>query len=135
VIEAAARETCERRLSFECATLLAVWHRVGDRPDRVEAYLRGLRRKWNVDVLRQTSLDMLGVLLSGEPRGVPQSQSLARASVISKRFTSHYHHAFPFERRALSKAWDDCRGNACASARQGLELEVGALDRMAGGKR
>jgi predicted membrane-bound spermidine synthase len=134
VIETAARETCKRRLAFECGTLLAAWRRASNRPEQVDAYVRGLRRAWSVDVLRETNLDMLGVLLTGELRPVPEDQSLARASVISSRFASHYHHAFPFERRALSKAWDECRGEACASARRRLELEVGALDRVAGGR-
>jgi hypothetical protein len=135
VIEAATRETCKRRLGFECGTLLAVWRRISSRPQQVEAYLRGLRRAWSVDVLRETNLEMLGVLLSGELRRVPADQSLARASVLSEKFTNHYHHAFPFERRALRAAWDDCRGEVCAGARQGLELDIGALDPAAGGTR
>jgi spermidine synthase len=133
VIEAAARETCKRRLAFECGTLLAVWRRVGHRPDQLEAYLRGLRREWRIDVLREGYLEVLGVLLSGELRSVSPNQSLARASMISDRFSGHFHHAFPFERRALRAAWDACRGEACASARRGLEDEIGTLDRVAEG--
>jgi spermidine synthase len=135
VIEAAARETCKRKQGFECATLLAVWRRISDQPEQVEAYLRGLRRAWSVDVIRETNLEVLGVLLSGELRSVPRDQSLARASMISARFSKHYHHAFPFERRAVRAAWDACRGEACASARRGLELEIGELDRAPRGTR
>jgi spermidine synthase len=132
VIEAAAREACKRRLAFECGTLLVIWRRVGQRPEQVEAYLRSLRRAWRFDVLRESYLEVLEVLVSGELRKVPEAQSLARAVMVSERFTSHYHHAFPFERRALRAAWDGCRGEACASGRRGLELEVGALDGAAG---
>jgi spermidine synthase len=132
VIEAAARETCKRKKGFECATLLAVWRRVSSRPEQVEAYLRQLRRAWNIDVLRDTNLDVIEVLLSGELRSVDERQSLARAMMISDRFSSHYHHAFPFERRALRDAWHACRGEPCASARQGVENDVGSLDLVAG---
>ena len=132
VIEAAVRETCKRRQGFECGTLLAVWRRVSSRPERVEAYLRGLRRSWNVDILRDTNLDVIEVLLNGEVRPVDERQSLARATMISKRFSSHYHHAFPFERRALRAAWDACRDEACASARRAVEKDIGSLDLAAG---
>jgi len=128
VVEAAARETCKRRRAFECATLLAVWRKSSSRPAQVEAYLRQLRRAWNVDVLRDTNLDVIEVLLSGELRRVDERQSLGRATMISKRFSGHYHHAFPFERRALRDAWDACRGESCASERQRLEDELGALN-------
>jgi spermidine synthase len=132
VVEAATRETCERRLGFECATLVAVWRRVSSRPERVEVYLRGLRRAWSVDVLRDTNLEVIEVLLSGEVRPVREQQSQARAIMISSRFSGHYHHAFPFERRALRAAWDDCRGETCASARREVENDIGSLDPGAG---
>ena len=128
VIEAAVRETCRHRQAVECATLLAVWRRVSRRPEQVEVYMRQLRRTWNIDVLRDTNLDVIEVLLSGEPRSVDESRSLGRATMISRRFSSHYHHAFPFERRALRAAWDACREEACASERRRFEDELGALD-------
>jgi hypothetical protein len=132
VIEAAAHESCKRRQGFECATLLAVWRRKSSRPEQVESYLRGLRRAWNADVLRDTNLDVIEVLLSGEVRPVSERRSLARASMVSARFSSHYHHAFPFDRRALREAWDACRGEECASAREELEREIGSLDHAVG---
>ena len=132
VVEAAARETCRRKLAFECGTLLAVWRRVSSRPERVETYLRGLRREWKVDVLRDTNLEVIEVLLSGELRSIGERQSLGRAKMISKRFSGHYHHAFPFDRRALRAAWDACRGESCASARREVENDIGSLDPGAG---
>jgi SAM-dependent methyltransferase len=128
VVEAAARATCKRKKALECATLLAVWRRVSSRPEQVEAYLRPLRRAWNVDVLRDTNLAVIEVLLSGELRSVDAGQTLTRAKMISERFSSHYHHAFPFERRALRAAWDACRGESCATERRRFEEEFGALD-------
>jgi len=128
VIEAAVRETCKHRQGFECATLLAVWRRHSSRPEKIEAYLRQLRRDWNIDVNRDTNLDVIDALLSGETRSVEESLSLGRATMISKRFSSYYHHAFPFDRRALRAAWDACRGEACASERRRFEDELGALD-------
>jgi len=128
VIEAATRETCKRKLGFECATLATVWRSVGQRPEGVETYLRDLRQEWNVDILRETNLEVIDVLLRGEVRRVGERQSLGRATMISSRFLNHYHHAFPFDRRALREAWDACRGEACASARRGLERDIGSLD-------
>jgi spermidine synthase len=128
VIEAAARETCKRQMGFECATLLAVWRKASSRPERVETYLSSLRREWNVDVIGDGNLGVIDVLLRGEVRSVPERRSLARAKMISSRYSSHYHHAFPFDRRALRSAWDACRGEACASARRGIERELGSLD-------
>ncbi len=52
--------------------------------------------------------------------------------MISKRFSSHYHQAFPFERRALRAAWEACRGESCASARRAVENDIGSLDLVAG---
>ncbi len=105
---------------------------MGQHPERMETYLRGLRVEWRNEVLREGYLEVLEVLLSGKLRRVPERRSLARASMISKRFTSHYHHGIPFERRALRRAWDGCREKDCASARRELELEIGALGRGAG---
>ena len=71
---------------------------------------------------------MIDVLLRGEVRPVEERKSLARAKMLSSRFSSHYHHAFPFDRRALREAWDTCGGEACASAREEAEREIGSLD-------
>jgi spermidine synthase len=135
VIEAATRETCKRRQGLECGTLLAVWRRISAEPERVDAYLRGLRRAWNVDVFRDKNLEVLEVLLSGELRPVREGKARARATMISKRFSLHYHHAFPFERRALRQAWEECRGDACAVERQEVENEIGSLDLVAGARK
>jgi len=70
---------------------------------------------------------MLAVLLDGRIREVAEDKSLARARSLSAKFIKYYHHAAPFQRRALAAAWDACRGEGCAEAREMIEAEIGAL--------
>ena len=70
---------------------------------------------------------MIEVLLGGQLRPVVEGRSLARAKVLSDMFLRHYHHAEPFDRRALAMAWKDCRDDGCAEARERLEDRIGSL--------
>jgi hypothetical protein len=133
-LEAATRETCARGRGAECATLLTRWRQAGEQGG-VGDYLRELRRESPAaDGLKESNLRRIEVLLAGRPRRVIEGRSLPRAKVLSDTFMRHYHYAEPFDRRALTIAWDQCRNDGCAEAREHLEDRIGSL-RAAGGRR
>jgi spermidine synthase len=126
-LQAASYETCKQARRLGCATLLARWRQVGGQAD-VEELLRKLRSKASsAEALKESNLRMIEVLLEGRPRRTGKGKSLARAKALSDAFLRHYHHAEPFDRRALTIAWDRCREDGCDEAREHLEDRIGSL--------
>ena len=55
------------------------------------------------------------------------ARPLVHADRIANDFLLYYHHAVPFDRRVLARAWNRCTLPACEEPRQVLEKEVGPL--------
>ena len=52
---------------------------------------------------------------------------MERAAQITAKFLRFYHHAAPFDRKALSATWASCREPACEKTRGWLEARIGSL--------
>jgi spermidine synthase len=130
VLERAARESCRLKRPAECATLLARWKRDYPGSTRLRASLADLRRApaSRDAVPTNRKLAELVAFFDGRaPDGPSGEDPLERATRITKSFLSHYHHAAPFDRKALSAAWARCAEPACEDARRGVEARVGGL--------
>jgi spermidine synthase len=129
VIEDVTRETCGLDRRTECAALFARWALDHPSSPRLAAALAETRKAYVGDgVLGGENLQQL-LPLFGTQRGNSGdgSRPLAEANRISRDYLLYYHHAAPFDRRVLARAWSRCNRPACDEPRRQLEAEVGAL--------
>jgi spermidine synthase len=129
VFDAVAREICRFNRQEQCATLFARWGI--DHPDsaRLESTLAEVREnaKGSNPGLAPASLARLRALFAGRVPAVADDASLARAEAVTDRFVRHYHHAVPFDRRALDRVWNRCRAKGCEERRREAEESLGKL--------
>jgi hypothetical protein len=119
-----ADETCRRARPIECATILARY--LADHPDseHVKALL-AVTRKYRILPL---NLEDLGPLEDLYARGeaqrstLPAQDAVTQAHVLTDNFLRFYHHALPFDRAVVDRAWERCMRpgqlEACRSGSQ-----------------
>ena len=132
----------ERANSLDPPTLRELaeaWRRVQrwqvEHPDstrlaRALAEAREERR--NASLLDDLTLARIARLYTGGPSGPDKRPALARARAVTERFLRYYHHAVPFDRAVLVRAWRECRLPACREARRRAEEQLGPLDGIFG---
>lgn len=110
------RMSCENR-DPRCLTLIAHWRHEDPGSPRLAHVLRRLRRDEAVSAtLSEGNLAYVGQLFeAGGIADVPPTYDTAR--IVLGLFTNFYHHALPFEPRALRAAWERCSRDdpRCAS--------------------
>jgi hypothetical protein len=130
ILETAARETCRMNRGADCATFFARW--AFDHPDSAHrgATLSELRRDLRPENPHIAPRLLGGLLTFYTGRVDPESDELtsARAQRLTLRFLNYYHHAVPFDPRALEEAWDRCQGDGCDAARAQSEKSLWGLD-------
>ena len=131
VIEEVTRETCGLDRRVECAALFARWGRDYPGSPRLSAALTEVRKAFVGDgVLEAVNLEKILSLFEADARDTgDDSRPLAHANAITHDYLLYYHHATPFDRRVLERAWSQCTRPACEEPRRKLETEVGALGR------
>jgi predicted membrane-bound spermidine synthase len=127
-----ARETCKHR-PRECAVVLARWHR--DEPNSAERerlLARSRRRPTYREALSADTLTRLARLFSDGETAPKGPGGLAAAKRATELFVDYYHHAVPFERRALAAIWRACPDRSdelgCRKDRAVTESALGDLD-------
>jgi len=135
ILEEVARHTCAMARPVECATVLARWTASYPGSPRLAKSAREIRaadytgRRENS--LKATTIDALAELYRGNPLTAPKSPGPVKNAIATSRlYASHYHHAFPFDRRALRRAWSRCdlrAGQTCVAARRLAEEDLGPM--------
>lgn len=129
------RETCKHRPD-ECAVLAADWVASGLNPILLKEELARLRRVPRLrEILADERLGQLASLYDADADPGPVSPEEAEAAM--DRFTSLYHHAAPFDRRALRHVLQSCEDSPysagrCAAQLRLAERTLGPLDGRAG---
>jgi spermidine synthase len=127
----ALRETCKHRPE-ECAVLVADWRASGLNPILLKDELARLRRVPRLkEPLDEDRLAELAALYGAQ--GVTGPLSLEDAEAAAERFASRYHHAAPFDRRALRRLLQSCeetrsQPGRCAANLRLAERTLGPLD-------
>jgi predicted membrane-bound spermidine synthase len=131
LLDDVTRETCGLGRRGECAALFAAWRREHPGSSLLSSALADFRRAYTGDgVLFDPNLDRIAALFDGAqpaPAATPDERPLARAQRVSSDYVTYYHHAMPFDRRALSQVWGLCTNPACREPRRQVEAELGAL--------
>ena len=131
VIEEVTRETCGLDRRVECAALFARWGHDHPGSPRLAAALVEVQKAYSGDgVVNAENLQRLVPLFDAEDArndAVDGSRPLVHAKRIASDFLLYYHHAVPFDRRVLERAWSRCSVPACAEPRRALEANVGPL--------
>jgi len=131
VLDDVTRETCGLDRRVECAALFAAWRREHPGSPLLATALADIRHAYTGDgVLFDPNLDRIGALFDGRqppPAAGPDERPLARARRVSNDYALYYHHAVPFDRRALTQVWSLCTNPACKEPRREVEAELGAL--------
>ena len=120
-------ETCAH-WSRICMTLFAQWASEERESPALRATLARLRSRAS----DREKLDKLAALYS--PKGTATLPAgFDAANRVYKLFTRHYHHAAPFEARALRVPWERCAGDRRCASKQDLIRNVGVVLPAAGG--
>jgi predicted membrane-bound spermidine synthase len=130
VIEEVTRETCGLDRRVECAALFARWGHDHPNSPRLAAALVEVQKAYTGDaVVHAENLSQLVPLFDADDarNEADGSRPLVHADRIANDFLLYYHHAVPFDRRVLTRAWNRCTIPACEEPRQVLEKEVGPL--------
>lgn len=135
-LETAGVETCRLAIAVECATIMGRWQRERpDSPRRLEL-LEQARSLAPVlaTALEPTRLANLAALARPGQAFQGSSEDLAVvAQEAAALFATHYHHAFPFDRRVLAEQWRRCEArrrpmDPCFDGRTATERALGPLD-------
>jgi len=116
-----AHETCRKARPIECTTILA--RGLADHPgsEQAELLLQDARtRKELPDPLSPADLRRLEGLYGNpaEHASPPESQDpVSEDNNLTDGFMRFFHHALPFDRRVLERAWDRCIRAECRTAR------------------
>jgi len=130
VSEIAVRQMVKLQLLSEAVTLLADWRRVDPGSKALNALLTELRGRPLVgSQIADGTLAAVGVLFGGRPlKNLEGPRSLVRAKRLSNLYLTHYHHAAPFDRNVLRRAWGNCSTKGCGKARDQAEMRLGKID-------
>ena len=123
-----ARHICDRHRPIECAAWVAYGqHRWPGSEALAEVRAKAIQTyqaQHGEFSLRE--LAELAALFGSQERG----STVAAARAATERFARFYHHAIPFDRAVVDRAWNGCRGNkGCATGRAWAERTIGALGR------
>jgi hypothetical protein len=103
ILEAAVRATCRRSRGVDCATFFARW--AFDHPDsaRRQATLAELRRDLRPENqhIAARQLQELLPFYTGQADAESDPLTSIQIQQLTSRFLNHYHHAVPFDHRAL----------------------------------
>ncbi len=127
VLEVAALETCRNIRMAECAALFARWQVDWPGSPQLDRALARARTEAGNNSIH-IGPGVLQPLVALHRRGagtLPAELPVATASDLTNRFLTHYHHAVPFDRRALDDLWGRCRGPGCAQWREQARVQVG----------
>jgi hypothetical protein len=131
ILESAVRESCRFERRADCGTFFARWAFDHPGSQRRRAALAELRRTpdGNLPNLAPARLQELLALYSGRIRA-GETGAIPHADVqrLTHGFLSHYHHAVPFDRRAIAEAWDRCNGEGCAAGRRRAQADFWGFD-------
>jgi spermidine synthase len=132
-----ARHSCAMGQAYECEVLLARWR--ASYPDSARA-VEEVREIQASNYLgtsaSHVSADTVEALVSlylGRPIATPDSPGAVRNAVAtSNYYASYFHHAFPFDRSVLQRAWTACASNqrevmACVEERRKAEQKLGPI--------
>jgi len=137
VLEELTRHTCAMAQPSDCAVLLARW--TASHPDsaRLAQAARDMRSAdytgGSANAPSTSTIESLVELYRGHPLTAPESPGPVRDAVnTSSLYAAYFHHAFPFDRRAVLQAWSKCAANqrtvmACTAERRKAEQELGPI--------
>jgi hypothetical protein len=121
----------------ECSVLLARW--TASHPDspRLAQAARDMRSAdytgTGANALPDSIIEALVQLYRGRPLTASDSPGPVRNAVATSNiYAAYFHHAFPFDRKSLLRAWSRCESDqrtvlACAAARRQAERELGPI--------
>jgi len=130
IFEIAAREMCRVNRRADCATFLARWnfeYPESARRNETLAALRRHARPRNQNIAPPRLQELFTFYGGGNPGG-SDAVTAEEAEQLTSRFLKHYHHAVPFDRRALEAAWDRCSGEGCEAGRRRAEADLWGFD-------
>jgi spermidine synthase len=137
VLEELTRHTCAMLQPTECAALLGRW--TASHPDspRLAQATREIRSRDSFgagsNVLTEATIESLVDLYRGRPLTAPEVPGPVRnALATSNYYISYYHHAFPFDRMAVQRAWSACESDqraavVCTTERRKAEKTLGPI--------
>jgi hypothetical protein len=137
LLEELAGHACALARPNECEVLLARWKLSHpDSPKRIEATekLRSANyRGVTAKLPSRTVIDELVDLFRGRPLEARTMPGPVRDAVAtSNRFAAFFHHAFPFDRAAVKRAWSACASEprvvqVCLQERRKAERTLGPI--------
>jgi hypothetical protein len=139
VLEEVTRQTCAMAQPIECAAVLARWTvsypdslRLAQAARDIRAADRAARQTGGSEnFLAPRTIEALAELYRGHPLTAPKSPGpVTNAAFTSHIYASYYHHAFPFDRAALRRAWSICNLRAelaCVTPRRLAEENLGPM--------
>jgi spermidine synthase len=137
VLEELTRHSCAMGQSSECAVLLARW--TAGHPDspRLAQTAGEMRSPDHLGVggtaPSAATIDALVELYRGQTLTAPEASGAVRNAInTSNHYATYYHHAFPFDRRAVRRAWSACASDqrtvmACTAERRQAEQTLGPI--------
>jgi hypothetical protein len=137
VLEELTRHSCAMLQPTECAALLGRW--TASHPDspRLAQAAREIRARDSFGassaVLTEKTIESLAVLYRGDPLTAPELPGPVRnALTTSNYYISYFHHAFPFDRAAVRRAWSACEADqrtavTCTAERRKAEKTLGPI--------
>jgi spermidine synthase len=127
-LEEAARQTCRNHRPTECASFFAGWRYEHPGSERLASALAAARKGRDAALLSDRNLERIARLHGGAATEPDPRRAVVRATSMTERFLRYYHHAIPFDRGVLERAWRQCRAPECREARRQVEVKLGALD-------
>jgi hypothetical protein len=137
ILEELTRHTCAMQQPTECAALLGRW--TASHPDspKLAQAAREIRSRdafgATSNVLTEETIGSLVELYRGHPLTAPEVPGPVRnALATSNYYISYFHHAFPFDRTAVQKAWSACEADqrtavSCTAERRKAEKTLGPI--------
>jgi predicted membrane-bound spermidine synthase len=127
-LEAAAREACRFKRQEECLTFFARWAHDHPQSPRRQTALAEVRRNLGPRRASFAPRKIADIRTFFDGKIDDSAIRLKRAERLTDRFTMHYHHAAPFDERALEAIWNRCRGPGCQEMRRQVRGALGPHD-------
>ncbi len=137
VLEELTRHACAMLQPAECAVFLSRW--TASHPDsaRLAQAAREIRSRDSFGpaskVLAESTIASLVDLYRGQPLTNPELAGPVRNALItSSYYASYFHHAFPFDRTVVQRAWSACAADqrvvvGCTAERRKAEEKLGPI--------
>jgi spermidine synthase len=131
-LEAAVRESCRSYRATECATFLARWqHEHPDSMRLAQALAEARKPGSRSRVPDDRELARIARFYGSQVDEPDKRRAIVRANAMTERFLRYYHHAVPFDRAGIARAWARCRADECVHARRKAEAQLGPFGRAA----